>query len=504
MNERKTMTITTSFDTVERSVITGCFYEPEFLSPMSKQLLRAMLQVVPERRITVKKLLEHDWLNHKYTQPVKWNTIYDKNFIDRDVARVMSRYYGLETTDIMIERIKEWNFDYMTSTYYALLHRKRNGMEIVLPMTRSSVNTAPVNVQNILCSPTIHASLENNLDKSGLEEEDSSDPSSIISTSDISARLKKELLISDNPKSQFVKPLSPEKDKKLSYVNAMLTMPSQFTGRSPGPLRVSESPVSIRSSDQDSTSLGSATPSRGVPNRETDKENAVLKNYRVGAATCKIRGPLKITGLDDGTRRSVYTTPNRPTIRGLFSPSNADSAHKRQRARSSDRASVGGGTTGSPISIGSAASASSNLSADGRTPRSRTKTTRLPQRVFTSLERKKEKLITLLTPRKMQRDSPQVLKDVKNMVNVSMTASKDPEEVRELLKAVFESEKMQYELTGWKFLATKESVHGWMTVELEVVRLQIFDTVGIRRKRLKGDAFMYKKVCERILHMAKI
>lgn len=55
----------------------GCFYEPEFLSPLSKQLLRAMLQVVPERRISVKKLLEHDWLNHKYTQPVKWNTIYD-------------------------------------------------------------------------------------------------------------------------------------------------------------------------------------------------------------------------------------------------------------------------------------------------------------------------------------------------------------------------------------------------------------------------------------------
>uniref|UniRef100_A0A1I7UB69 non-specific serine/threonine protein kinase n=1 Tax=Caenorhabditis tropicalis TaxID=1561998 RepID=A0A1I7UB69_9PELO len=452
-----------------KKIQSGCFYEPDFLSPLSKQLLRAMLQVVPERRITIKKLLEHEWINYKYIQPVKWNTIYDRNFIDRDVARVMSKYYGVETTDKMVAKIKEWNFDYMTSTYYALLNRKRNGKEIVLPMTRNPNNTAPPNVQNILCSPTIHASLDNNLDKSGLEDDDS-DPSS-NSSSDLSARFKKNCVLSEEP-SKFVKPLSPERDKKMSYVNAMLTMPSQFTGRSP--LRVTESPVSMRSND--SASIGSATPSRGV-NRDNEKENNSNRNYRMGAATCKSRGPLKITGLDDGTLRSVYTTPNRPTLRGIFSPGNSDSSHKsRQRARSQDRASIGGPPI-SPVSIGSTHSGNEAL-ADGRTPRSRTKTNRLPQRVFTSLERKKEKLITLLTPRKMQRDSPQVLKDVKNMVNVSMTAWQDPEEVRNMLKSVFDAEKMRYELTGWKFLATKETVHGWMTVELEVVRLQMFDKVS--------------------------
>ncbi|EGT51474.1 hypothetical protein CAEBREN_07911 [Caenorhabditis brenneri] len=477
-----------------KKIRTGCFYEPDYLSPMSKQLLRAMLQVAPERRITIKKLLEHDWLNHKYTQPIKWNTIYDRNFIDRDVARVMSRYYGYETTDKMIAKIKMWEFDYMTSTYYALLSRKRNNCEIILPMTRNPMNTAPQNVQNILCSPTIHASLDNNLDKSGLEDEDSSDPSS-VSSSDISARLKKCALSEEN--SKFTKPLSAERDKKLSYVNAMLTMPSQFTGRSPGPLRVTESPVSMRSND--SASLGSATPSRGI-NRDNDKENSSNKNYRMGAATCKARGPLKITGLEEGTLRSVYTTPNRPTLRGIFSPGNSDSSQKvRQRARSQDRASIGA-QQGSPASIGSANSGN----ADGRTPRSRTKTNRLPQRVFTSLERKKEKLITLLTPRKMQKDSPQVLKDVKNMVNVSMTAWDDPDEVRNRIKNVFDQEQMRYELNGWKFMATHETCHGWMTVELEIVRLHMFDKVGIRRKRLKGDGFMYKKVCEMILSMAKI
>lgn len=64
----------------------------------------------------------------------------------------MSKYYGFESTDKMIEKIKEWNFDYMTSTYYALLHRKRNGMEIILPMVRNSTNTAPpVRCQASMC-----------------------------------------------------------------------------------------------------------------------------------------------------------------------------------------------------------------------------------------------------------------------------------------------------------------------------------------------------------------
>ncbi|CAB3409490.1 unnamed protein product [Caenorhabditis bovis] len=464
-----------------RKIQSGRYYEPDWLSPLSKQLLRSMIQVRPEERITVQKLLTHEWMNVKYSQPIKWNTIYDKNFIDRDVARVMAKYYNMETTDKMIEKIKEWNFDYMTATYYALLQKKRRGSEIMLPLTRANVAGAPQNMQQILCSPTIHASLDNNLDKSGLEEDEST------SSGDHASGASGDIL----PK--FTRPLSPEKDKKLSYVNAMLNMPSQFTGRSPIAHRLGISPI-------DTSKTAASTPLRGLlqtsDTGSSDKENHG-HHYRVGAATCKIRGPLRIHDSDDGTRRSVYTTtPNRPTIRGLFSP--GDNAQKpKPRAKSSDRSGSG---RGSPASI---SSGNSGELVDGRTPRSRTKTPRLGQRVFTSLERKKEKLITLLTPRKMQKDSPQVLRDVKNMVNVSMTALKSPDEVRDELIKVFELEKLAYEVNGWKITASKESAHGYMTVELEVVKLQICDTIGIRRKRLKGDAFLYKNVCERILQIGR-
>lgn len=50
---------------------------------------------------------------------------------------------------------------------------------------------------------------------------------------------------------------------------------------------------------------------------------------------------------------------------------------------------------------------------NSRTPRSSSKTPRLRQRVFASLERQADRMITLLTPRKVKNMQPQVLKQTK-------------------------------------------------------------------------------------------
>lgn len=42
-----------------------------------------------------------------------------------------------------------------------------------------------------------------------------------------------------------------------------------------------------------------------------------------------------------------------------------------------------------------------------------------------------------------------------------------------------------------------------LSFELEVCRVPRLDVVGIRRKRLKGDAWIYKKVCEEVLRLAQ-
>ena len=40
-----------------------------------------------------------------------------------------------------------------------------------------------------------------------------------------------------------------------------------------------------------------------------------------------------------------------------------------------------------------------------------------------------------------------------------------------------------------------------LSFELEVCRIPNLNVVGIRRKRLKGDAWCYKKVCEEVLRL---
>lgn len=42
-----------------------------------------------------------------------------------------------------------------------------------------------------------------------------------------------------------------------------------------------------------------------------------------------------------------------------------------------------------------------------------------------------------------------------------------------------------------------------LSFELEVCRVPRLDVVGIRRKRLKGDAWIYKRVCEEVLRLAQ-
>ncbi|VDO45276.1 unnamed protein product [Onchocerca flexuosa] len=140
------------------------------------------------------------------------------------------------------------------------------------------------------------------------------------------------------------------------------------------------------------------------------------------------------------------------------------------------------------------------------TPRSSSKTPRLRQRVFASLERQADKVINLLTPRRVKNNQPEMLKQTRAMVNVSITSSKNPDRVRRELLRVFAEQEITAEQHGWKISGRrKDEFNRMMTVELEVVWIEMGNKeklVGVKRKRLNGDAFLYKKVCEQVLQLA--
>jgi len=124
--------------------------------------------------------------------------------------------------------------------------------------------------------------------------------------------------------------------------------------------------------------------------------------------------------------------------------------------------------------------------------------------VFGSLERGLDKMKNMLTPRKSRGagDGP-VTVSGKGLCNVSTTSHHNPDAVlNELTRALMfkgiACQQKGYILRG---KITDPSGTAKLSFELEVCRIPNLNVVGIRRKRLKGDAWCYKKVCEEVLRL---
>ncbi|XP_062865168.1 maternal embryonic leucine zipper kinase-like [Trichomycterus rosablanca] len=63
-----------NFVELHEQITKGHFDTPDWLSPGSVLLIKEMLQVVPERRIKVEHLLDHEWVMKQYSSPVEWHS----------------------------------------------------------------------------------------------------------------------------------------------------------------------------------------------------------------------------------------------------------------------------------------------------------------------------------------------------------------------------------------------------------------------------------------------
>ncbi|XP_039275987.1 maternal embryonic leucine zipper kinase [Nilaparvata lugens] len=142
------------------------------------------------------------------------------------------------------------------------------------------------------------------------------------------------------------------------------------------------------------------------------------------------------------------------------------------------------------------------------------------QKILGSIEKSFNKVRNVLTPKRKQtqatadqRDKPTVL-TVKNMCNISTTSSSDPDAVFEKLKEALESRGIVCNAKGFTLRGKVEeddsqANHFKLSFELEVCLMpspagdsaNSAPLVVIRRKRLKGDAWCYKKICEEVLNL---
>uniref|UniRef100_A0A8C5BXS0 Maternal embryonic leucine zipper kinase n=1 Tax=Gadus morhua TaxID=8049 RepID=A0A8C5BXS0_GADMO len=126
-------------------------------------------------------------------------------------------------------------------------------------------------------------------------------------------------------------------------------------------------------------------------------------------------------------------------------------------------------------------------------------------KVFGSLERGLDKVITMLTPSKRRglRDGP---RKIKAQYNVTLTSQTNADQVLNQILSILPEKNVGFNQKGYSLKCRTHGDYGKVTMafELEVCLLLRPEVVGIRRQRLKGDAWVYKHLVEDILSACRI
>uniref|UniRef100_A0A8B9IZQ4 Maternal embryonic leucine zipper kinase n=1 Tax=Amazona collaria TaxID=241587 RepID=A0A8B9IZQ4_9PSIT len=127
-------------------------------------------------------------------------------------------------------------------------------------------------------------------------------------------------------------------------------------------------------------------------------------------------------------------------------------------------------------------------------------------KIFGSLERSLDKVITMLTPSKKKgsaRDRPRKLKA---HYNVTSTQLLNPDQLLNDIIVVLSKKHVEYVQKGYTLKCQTRSHVGKGSVEfaLEVCQLSKPKVVGIRRQRLKGDVWVYKRLMEDLLSSCQV
>ncbi|KRX95957.1 Maternal embryonic leucine zipper kinase [Trichinella pseudospiralis] len=448
----------------------GQYKEPTDVSSNAVNLLRCMLQKDPAKRIKAKELLTHPWVVGDYRQSIKWQSIYQPGIIDHDCAMEIAIREGT-TLESIVQRLQNWNYDYITSTYLILLDHKRKKLPIKLPPKPGAMNKLNTSTRlQLITSPTIHASLESMLDEPNDEE--------------ILERLQNV----KSPKPQVFDTLHLENetpkddDSYHTAIGSGLVFLPPLPSDAKAPCKIGE-----RASD-----LVKALKIRDDGKNIVDDSKYVVRP-----------NSIYVTPAGKIMNRKILTPLQQTTPSGISSMDTPFSAQLRNMNKDT--------TPRENVTPSSA-----------HTPRSRKRTTpQVAKRMFTSVERKVDRMINLLTPKRarIQEMPAKLAKSRATFVhykyiyakfqvstNVSVSASKSPEEVINTLINVFQSKGIVCKRKGWTVKGKSTDATGKvvLTVVFEIVYISHLNMVGVKRKRLNGDAWMYKRVCEDVMNSASI
>ncbi|XP_068127412.1 maternal embryonic leucine zipper kinase isoform X2 [Hyperolius riggenbachi] len=409
-------------------------------------VLYKKIMVDPKRRISVKHLLNHPWLLQGYNCPVEWYSKCPLGYMDEDCITEMSVYFkhSKSTTSNLI---CEWLYDHTTATYLLLQAKKSRGKAVRL--LRSSVAVEP----------------------------------SVSSFKDLRSRQKLDFDGGNQGDLPYVFGSMEFSDDDLFYEDYTYSSAEQSASKEFSKFRT----------ELNSVDFALATPTKQKTKRSEDKEN-------VDAKVTKTEGPFLLPApwTPSSKRRAILTTPTENVLVASKDKScNIKDTPTKKSALANNEVTT---------AVISPERRCRSVDLDLNQAHIDSAQKKKGTKVFGSLERGLDKVITMLTPSKRKgcaRDGPRKLRA---HYNVTMTNLLNPDQLLNEITRILPQKNVDYVQKGYILKCKTQSDFGKVTMqfELEVCQLNKPDVVGIRRQRLKGDAWVYKRLVEDILSSCKM
>lgn len=410
----------------------GEYEVPDWLSPGSAKILSQLLQVNPKRRVTIKGLLNHEWMMKGYAAPVRWTSRIKKDKPDPDVLLEMASYYDV-SLESMNKRLMDWKYDEVTAMYFLLCKKKSKGQPPELLPRYSKSRT-----------------------RKRLESKENEHPNVPNSeNAEYILRTPKPLPYSEhqsrkvmfNKQEESMEP--PARKARAGTLPA--SVPSTPTKKGPTEMPPPLAPITPRTRK---------TPAKGaaaeIPMSHSDYDFG--NNNLTPMSQAKLWSQSLDTNLDKATqsRKTPFRSPftiGRKRFGSLDTPSSS--------SKWGSRGFMG------------------------------------------SIEEGLNRIVEAITPRGLGGHGP---RKVKALYNVSSTSTRSSDEVLDELKRVLELADIMFKQKGYALRCKSIDERGKVVLEfeMEVCLIPKMEMIGIRRKRMKGDTWAYKKICEELLSAAKL
>ncbi|XP_059869369.1 maternal embryonic leucine zipper kinase isoform X3 [Delphinus delphis] len=423
-----------------KKIMRGKYEVPKWLSPSSILLLQQMLQVDPKKRISVKNLLNHPWIMQDYNCPVEWQSK------------------------------TPWQYDHLTATYLLLLAKKARGKPVRLRLLSScgqANSTAVTNIKRERVGP-LHG-IQYSRNDYVCESKNLSLEDVIASDENYVAGLIDYEWCEDISSTGVATPQTPQFAKHWTESNGLesKSLTPVLCTASVNKLKNKENVYTPKSAVKNDECFSFPEPKTPVNKNQHKREILTTPNHYSTPSKarnqCLKETPVKMPVNSAGTEK---------LITGVISPE--------RRCRSVE------------LNL-------NQVHVEDTPKRKGTK-------VFGSLEKGLDKVITVLTRSKRKGSAKDGPRKLKPHYNVTTTRLVNPDQLLNEIMSILPKKHVDFVQKGYTLKCQTQSDFGKVTMqfELEVCQLQKPDVVGIRRQRLKGDAWVYKRLVEDILSSCKV